>query len=107
MTSRTDSSRRTLLGKIALGICAIPIAGLPLSAALADDLPLLTADDPTAKAYGYVGDASRSSSAKPGSRCANCALYQGGAGSAQGGCPLYPGKQVLAAGVCNAWIKRI
>jgi hypothetical protein len=107
MTPDTDGSRRALIRKIALGICSIPVAGLPLAAALAADLPLLTADDPTAKAYGYVGDASLSASAKPGSRCGNCALYQGAAGSAQGGCPLYPGKLVLATGVCNAWIKRI
>ena len=53
--------------------------------ALAADLPLVTADDATARALKYVSDVSEAPDAKPGSRCANCSLYQGAVGSAQAG----------------------
>ena len=97
-----DESRRRLLKRVSLGVALIPIAGLPLSAAAAD-LPLVTADDATAKAVKYVSDASNAPDATPGSKCANCSLYQGAAGSARGGCLLFPGKAVKATGWCSSW----
>ncbi|HEV2285575.1 MAG TPA: high-potential iron-sulfur protein [Steroidobacteraceae bacterium] len=99
---RFDESRRQLLRNVALGTLLLPIAAAPLSAAAAD-LPLLTPDDPTAKALKYTADAGKSTDAKPGSKCATCALYQGAAGSAQGGCLLFPGKAVKAGGWCSSW----
>jgi hypothetical protein len=98
-----DESRRRLLKRVILGVALIPIAGLPLRAAIAADLPLVTADDATAKSLKYVNDASKAPDAKPGSSCANCSLYQGAAGSAQGGCLLFPGKAVKASGWCSSW----
>ena len=98
-----DESRRELLRKVALGMAFIPIAGVSVPTAFAADLPLVTADDPTAKALKYVSDASKATDAKPGSKCATCALYQGGGGSAQGGCLLFPGKAVKATGWCSSW----
>ena len=98
-----DESRRRLLESVTLGVALMPIAALPLRIALAADLPLVTADDPTAKALKYVNDASESKDAKPGSKCANCSKYQGAAGSAQGGCLLFPGKAVKATGWCSTW----
>jgi hypothetical protein len=97
-----NESRRQLLKRFAFGVALVPIAGLPLRS-LAADLPLVTADDATAKALKYVGDASKAPDAKPGSKCANCTLYQGAAGSAQGGCLLFPGKAVKASGWCSSW----
>ncbi len=98
-----DESRRRLLRDIALGTILVPLAGVTLEAA-APDMPLVTADDPTAKALKYVSDASKASpDAKPGSKCANCSLYQGAVGSAQGGCLLFPGKAVKASGWCASW----
>ncbi|MBV8910211.1 MAG: high-potential iron-sulfur protein [Gammaproteobacteria bacterium] len=79
----------------------LPLARLPQ--ARAADLPLVTEDDPTAKALKYVPDVSKASGAKPGSRCGTCALYQGAAGSTQGGCLLFPGKAVKANGWCSSW----
>jgi len=99
----TDESRRRLLKSVTLGVALVSVAGLPLRAASAADLPLVTADDPTAKALRYVSDASKASGAKPGSKCANCSNYQGAAGSAQGGCLLFPGKAVKATGWCSSW----
>jgi High potential iron-sulfur protein len=67
--------------------------------------------DPAAAALGYVNDATQADKAKypkyaDGQNCANCALYQGAAGSAQGGCPLYPGKNVSAKAWCSAYAKK-
>ena len=98
-----DESRRRLLKTVTLGITLMPIATIPLRIALAADLPLVTSDDPTAKALKYVSDVSKSGDAKPGTKCANCTFYQGAAGSAQGGCPLFPGKAVKATGWCSSW----
>jgi hypothetical protein len=103
MEQVTDESRRQLLKKLTLGMVMVPVAGAPLRAALAGDMPLVGADDPTAKALKYAPDASKASDAKPGSKCANCSLYQGVAGAAQGGCPLFPGKSVKATGWCSSW----
>lgn len=103
MKRGTDESRRRLLKGVTLGVALVPIGGLSLRAAIAADLPLVTEDDPTAKALKYVSDASKASGAKPGSKCANCSNYQGTAGSAQGGCLLFPGKAVKATGWCSSW----
>src|SRR5215470_16635910 len=103
MKQLTDESRRRLLKNATLGMALFPFAELPFSAAIAADLPLVSADDPTAKALKYVSDAGKAADAKPGSKCASCSNYQGTAGSAQGGCLLFPGKAVLAAGWCSSW----
>jgi len=94
-----NESRRQLLRKVALGTVLIPVVVKTASAAA---LPLVSADDPTAQALKYTPDASKATAAKPGSRCANCALYQGGT-AAQGGCLLFPGKAVKATGWCSSW----
>jgi len=98
-----DHSRRRLLRNVALGVALIPIARAPLEVAAAADAPLLSADDPTAKALKYTSDASTAKDAKPGSKCANCRLYQGAAKSTEGGCSIFPGKSVKASGWCTSW----
>jgi hypothetical protein len=103
MKKTFDESRRRLLQKLALGTVLVPVAAASLRTAAAADLPLIAADDPTAKALKYVTDASKATGAKPGSKCANCTLYQGAAGSAQGGCLLFPGKAVKSTGWCSSW----
>jgi hypothetical protein len=103
MQDVVDECRRRLLKNVALGMVLMPITAAPLRAANAADAPLVAADDPVAKALKYVSDASKSADAKPGSTCSNCTLYQGTAGSAQGGCLLFPGKSVKSAGWCGSW----
>jgi hypothetical protein len=103
MKNGFDESRRRLLQKLALGTVLVPVAAASLRTATAADLPLVAADDPTAKALKYVTDASKAEGAKPGSKCANCTLYQGAAGSAQGPCLLFPGKAVKSSGWCSSW----
>jgi hypothetical protein len=96
----TESRRRFL--KIAAGTtaAAVMVGSLPRFARAAD-LPPLTAADPTAKALGYVEDASKSDNAKhkAGDNCANCTFYSGGA-TGRGPCQLFPGKSVNAKGWC-------
>lgn len=103
MKKTFDNSRRRLLKRLVIGIGLIPIAGVRVSTAIASDLPLVTSDDATAKAVKYVPDVSKTHDAKPGSKCANCMLYQGAAGSAQGGCALFPAKAVKASSWCLSW----
>jgi hypothetical protein len=103
MNQPANTSRRRLLKHLAMGVALIPLAGAHLGAAAAAEAPLVAADDPTAKALKYVADAGKATGAKPGSKCGNCALYQGAANSAQGGCPLFPGKAVKSAGWCSSW----
>ena len=72
------------------------------------NLPLLAETDPQAQALGYVGDAagvdtSRFPQYTAGSRCENCALYQGKPGSEQAPCPIFAGRQVRATGWCSAY----
>ena len=64
-----------------------------------------------ATALGYKTDAGNVDKSKQpkyaaGQFCNNCALYQGAAGSASGGCPLFGSKQVAAKGWCSAWTKK-
>jgi hypothetical protein len=103
MKHATDEARRHLIKRMALGFALIPVATMRWREARGDDLQPLSADDPTAKALKYVDNASKATDAKPGSKCANCSLYQGAAGSAQGGCLLFPGKAVKATGWCSSW----
>ena len=99
-----NESRRQLLKNMTLGVALIPLAGLGTRTAFAAEAPLVTEDDPTAKALKYVSDAGKATGgAKPGSKCANCTFYQGAAGSPQGPCQIFPGKTVKAAGWCLSW----
>jgi len=107
MKKAFDESRRWLLKSLTLGMVAIPVASASAGVAFAADAPLVPTDDPTAKALKYVNDASKATDAKPGSKCANCQLYQGAAGSAQGGCLLFPGKSVKATGWCSSWTAKV
>ena len=90
-----SKSRRAILKGLA-SIPVIAVTGLPSTASAA----MLSADDPTAKALGYVAK-----STVDGQTCANCSLYQGGT-AASGGCPIFPGKDVAAAGWCKSWVKK-
>lgn len=94
-------SRRRFL-KIAAGttVAAALVGGLPRFARAAD-LPPVSESDPTAKALGYVEDASKTTNAsrKASDDCTNCQFYTGGA-TGRGPCQLFPGKSVNAKGWC-------
>lgn len=101
MSQEDIESRRRFL-KLAAGTAAaaVLVSGLP-RAARADDLPHVSESDPTAKALGYVEDATATKDAKhkPGDVCANCQFYSGGP-QGYGPCQLFPGKSVAAKGWC-------
>jgi hypothetical protein len=99
-------SRRGLL-RLALAVSLAPVAAGSARSAFAADAPLLAVGAPEAQALKYVEDARQASGATPGSNCANCGLYQGAAGSTQGPCQLFPGKQVKAAGWCTGWAPQL
>ena len=101
--ARTTLSRRKLLTRLAMGVGLAPLAAVSVRPALAAEAPLLAVSAAEAKAVKYVEDAGQTKEALPGNTCANCALYQGGYGSAQGPCQLFPGKDVKAAGWCSSW----
>lgn len=102
MSNEQDIESRRRFLKIAAGTtaAAVVIGGLPRFARAAD-LPPVTEADPTAKALGYVEDASKSTNPKrkPGDACSNCQFYTGGA-TGRGACQLFPGKSVAAKGWC-------
>lgn len=91
-----DKSRRAILK----GLASIPVLAIT-GYQPAVHAAMVSADDPTAKALGYVAK-----SAVDGQTCANCNLYQGGT-AASGPCPIFPGKDVAAAGWCKSWVAKV
>lgn len=72
--------------------------------------PLVAETDANAKSLGYVADTAKADQAKypkhtKEQMCSNCALYQGKT-APQGGCPLFPGKEVTSKGWCSAYAKK-
>lgn len=103
-------NRRQFLATLAAAAAAGTVAtrSRPLSAQ--DPLPLLSEDDPTAKALGYVDDLGKVPAGepllKPGANCANCLHYQAEATAPVAPCALFPGKSVPANAWCKAWAAR-
>ena len=96
-------TRRTFFMTLAAGGSAL---ALP-----AQGQAKLDEKNPQAVALGYVADATKTDTKKypkyaAGQVCTNCALYQGKAGDAWGGCPLFAGNQVAGKGWCSAWAKK-
>ena len=98
-----SSSRRVFLMTLATGSAVM--------ATTAHGQTKLDEKDPQAIGLGYVADATKTDAKKypkyaAGQMCTNCALFQGKASDAWGGCPLFAGKQVAGKGWCNAWAKK-
>ena len=103
-------SRRDLM-KGALAGAVLPALGLIGKDARAADLTPLEESDPTAKALGFVTDASKvDASANPtfkaGQTCGGCSQYQGKPTDATAGCTIFAGRSVPAGGWCRAWVQR-
>ena len=90
-----NKSRRAILKGLAT-IPVLAVAGFQTRSYAA----MLTTDDPTAKALSYTDK-----STKDGQSCSNCNLYKGGT-EASGPCPIFPGKDVAAAGWCKSWVAK-
>ena len=101
--SNVNNNRRTFFMTLAAGTSLLATSAQ--SQAKADE------KDPQSVALGYVADATKTDTKKypkyaAGQVCTNCALYQGKASDAWGGCPLFAGKQVAGKGWCSAWAKK-
>jgi hypothetical protein len=102
MRELKNPARRALLQQAALGLSLSPLALSEAPTALGADLPLISEQDPAAKAVHYVEDVSRAKGAAAGADCSNCSIYSA-AGASKGTCTLFPGKLVKAGGWCRSW----
>ena len=92
------TSRRQFMILSAAGACTLALNNQVQAQAMVAET------DPQAAALGYKADASKVDKAKyakyaAGQECDNCALFQGKAGAASGGCSLFPSKQIGRAHV--------
>ena len=110
--SNTKIARRDFLRTTLAVGSVLPLGAIPII--LKADNHRLSEDDPTAKAMGYLHDATQVDAAKyprrageAGSQqfCDNCQLYKAGSEDGWGGCAIFPGKLVNSKGWCNAWVK--
>src|SRR5258708_34108722 len=74
-------------------------------------LPPPDPSDPTAKALGFVNDATKIDSKthptfKAGQKCSTCAQFQGQASDATAACTIFAGKSVPAGGWCQVWAQK-
>ncbi len=107
--SQNDLSRRRFLTQVAV---AVPAAAVLLETGVAQDLPRLALDDPSAKALLYVEDTNKVDRSNPQAarwaadqNCANCSQIQGKDGDAWRPCAIFPGKLVASPGWCSVWQK--
>jgi hypothetical protein len=98
--SKNITRRALIVRGLILGVVASAADTLMVPVVLAES-PSLDPSDPTAKALGYI-----TQSTKSDEKCSNCSQFQGNAGSAQGTCTIFPGKNVAAAGWCMSWVKK-
>ena len=101
----SNSNRRVFLMQVAAAGSVLAATRAQAQAAKLDE------KDPQAVALAYVADTARADIKKfpkhtKDQKCNNCALYQGKATDAAGGCPLFGVKQVTGIGWCSAWAKK-
>jgi hypothetical protein len=104
-------SRRALVGSALKAAPFLAALELGIQTASAATLAPLDPGDPTAKSLAYVNDTSTvEAGANPthaaDQKCANCAQFQGQATDPRGGCVIFAGKSVAAAGWCKVWAKK-
>jgi High potential iron-sulfur protein len=104
-------SRRSIVKGGLIAGAMLPMAGLISRNAAAAALPPLDPGDPTAKALGFVNDASKVDAKayptfKPGQKCGTCAQYQGKTGDATAACTIFAGKSVPQGGWCQVWAQK-
>lgn len=106
-TERRDCSRRSFIALAGVTGAAVLVGVRPALtfAQGGASAPHLAETDPTAKALGYVEDASKVDKTKfpaykPEARCATCNFFQGKPSDAYAPCQIFPGKSVNAKGWC-------
>lgn len=97
-----NESRRDAVKKMIGGLAAVPLMNLVgMAAAQAEDLPHVTADDPTAVALKYVD-----TSTTPDQHCGICQFQTPASDAEWVPCQLFPGKDVHTKGWCTSWTAR-
>jgi len=104
-------SRRALVKSGLIAGALVPAIGIIGNNAGAAALPPLDPNDPTAKALGFVTDASKVSASanptfKPNQKCSTCAQYQGKPSDTSAGCNIFAGHSVPAGGWCKVWAQK-
>jgi hypothetical protein len=104
-------SRRSLVKGGLIAGALLPAIGLVSRYATAAALPPLDPNDPTAKALGFVSDATKvdtktHATFKAGQKCGTCAQYQGKPGDASAACTIFAGKSVPDGGWCQVWAQK-
>jgi hypothetical protein len=109
--SRRDCLLRGLTSLVAIPVC-LAVAG-PSVATAAPPANALSEDNPTAKALGYVADATKTDIKKFPKRaganganqfCSTCQFYQANAKAEWGPCAIFPNQVVSGQGWCNSWV---
>jgi len=110
---RQRITRRALVKRGLIASAIVPALGLigRTASSAATDLPALDLHEPTAMTLGFVNDSAKvDPTANPAhtadQNCANCEQFLGKPGDIRGGCVLFPGKSVPAAGWCKVWRKK-
>ncbi|MBL8307118.1 MAG: high-potential iron-sulfur protein [Rubrivivax sp.] len=101
----SQSNRRTFLIQVAAAGTALAASQAQAQAVKLDE------KDPQAVSLGYVHDTTKADGKKfpkhtKDQKCSNCALFQGKAADAWGGCGIFGTKQVAANGWCSAYAKK-
>jgi hypothetical protein len=104
-------SRRSLVKGGLIAGALLPAVGLLSRTASAAALPPLDPNDPTAKALGFMTDATKVDSKthpmfKAGQKCGTCAQFQGKPGEASAACTIFAGKSVPEGGWCQVWAQK-
>jgi hypothetical protein len=104
-------SRRSIVKSGFIAGALLPTFSLVSGHAAAAALPPLDPNDPTAKALGFVNDATKVDSKtyptfKAGQKCSTCAQFQGKATDTTAACTIFAGKSVPAGGWCQVWAQK-
>jgi hypothetical protein len=103
--------RRAVIRGGLLAGTIVPVLGLIGSPApVAAELSPLDLKDPIAVTLAFYNDSTKvDAAANPrfaaDQKCANCQQFQGKPSDVRGGCVLFLGKSVPAAGWCKVWRK--
>lgn len=105
--------RRDLLKGALAGLASIAVVTEVVAQAkpAAGKLPLISVDDPQAKALGYVLDTTKVDQKanpmhKPDQKCSNCLHWGGAPTDPTASCAIFGGKGVVGPGWCKVWAKK-
>jgi hypothetical protein len=104
-------TRRAMVKTGLIASAAVSSLGLIVNnVSIAADLAALDPKDPAAITLGFINDSTKVDAAtnptyRAEQKCVNCEQFQGKPSDVRGGCVLFPGKSVPAAGWCKVWRK--